>query len=290
MQMRLLFPVVAMFLAAFLIKPAVGLTDSVSFPHVPVFSDSGNDETVSGLISKPEGKGPFPAVVLLHSCGGFKPHVTTDWPNYLREIGYVALSVDTFGSRGFTSCPDRPKPFSRERKLFVGDAYGALDYLATQPFVDKNRIAVMGFSLSAVFINGGLIPWRVRGTSSLKGKSTLGRQMKSSPGKLDFKAAIALYGWCSELGLYSKENIPLMEILAENDPVHTRSCVAAGEIYPEMEVHVIAGAYHAFDSFGSSGGQSPLGERMEYSAEATKQARELTRVFLAKKMSKKPGP
>ena len=282
MQMRSLFPVLAMFLAAFLINPTVGLTDWVSFPHVPVESSSENNETVSGLISKPDGNGPFPAVVLLHSCGGFKPHVTTDWPNYLNEIGYVALTVDTFGSRGFTSCPDRPKPFSRERRLFVGDAYGALDYLTTQPFVDKNRIAVMGFSLGAVFINGGLIPWRVRGAPSLKGKSTLGRQMKSSPNKIDFKAAIALYGWCNELGLYSKKNIPLMDIVAEHDPLHTPSCVAAGEIYPEMEVHVIAGAYHAFDSPGADGRFDPLGTRMVYSAEATAKAKDLTKAFLRK--------
>jgi dienelactone hydrolase len=55
---------------------------------------------ISGLLAKPEGKGPFPAVVLLHTCGGVKPHVSVDWPNYLTGLGHVVLTVDSFGPRG----------------------------------------------------------------------------------------------------------------------------------------------------------------------------------------------
>ena len=94
-----------------------------------------------------EGRGPFPAVVILHSCGGFTSHVTNDWPSYLTGLDYVVLSVNTFGSRGYVRCPN---PYHFDRATFVKDAYGALDYLAAQPFVDGNRIAVMGFSLGAV--------------------------------------------------------------------------------------------------------------------------------------------
>ena len=81
-------------------------TTSVSFPNARLDARDRDTETVSGLISKPDGKGPFPAVVLLHSCGGFTSHVTSDWPSYLTGLGYVVLSVDTFGSRGFARCPN----------------------------------------------------------------------------------------------------------------------------------------------------------------------------------------
>lgn len=123
----------------------------VSFPNAPLDASDRKIERVSGLLSKPEGQGPFPTVVILHTCGGFTSHVSQDWPSYLSGLGYVVLSVDTFGSRGYARCPN---PYMA-RQPYVKDAYGALDYLANQPFVDRNRIAVMGFSMGANHINGG---------------------------------------------------------------------------------------------------------------------------------------
>jgi dienelactone hydrolase len=48
---------------------------------------------------KPDGPGPFPAVVLLHSCGGIRPY-NHDWAQQLKEHGFVAKVVDSFGPRG----------------------------------------------------------------------------------------------------------------------------------------------------------------------------------------------
>ncbi len=242
---------------------------AVSFPNAALDASDRDIETVSGLLSKPEGKGPFPAIVLLHSCGGFTSHVTHDWPSYFAGIGYVALSVDTFGTRGYVRCPN---PYWGARATFVKDAYGALDYLAAQSFVDKNRIAVMGFSLGTNHINGGLIPWRVRAS-----------------GGLDFKAAIGLYGHCTYIGSYPKGSIPLMQIGAENDLAHAPGCEAAARMHPDIEVHILPGAYHAFDSSEASGKLGAIGERMEYSWDATRRARELTRAFLAKYLGGRPG-
>ena len=226
-------------------------------------------ETVSGLLFKPEGRGPFPAVVILHSCGGFTSHVTNDWPSYLTGLDYVVLSVNTFGSRGYVRCPN---PYHFDRATFVKDAYGALDYLAAQPFVDGNRIAVMGFSLGAVHINGGLIPWRVRAS-----------------GGLDFKGAIAFYGVCSYIGTYPEGSIPLMQVVGEKDTPFALGCQQVGRRKPEIEVHIIPGAYHAFDSPESSGKTDIGGNLMQYSASATKQAREFTRAFLAKHLDGQRG-
>ena len=66
----------------------------VSFRNAS-FSEGDTTRTIPGLIAKPEGKGPFPAVVLLHTCGGLRPHVYTDWTNYLTALGYVTFSVDS---------------------------------------------------------------------------------------------------------------------------------------------------------------------------------------------------
>jgi dienelactone hydrolase len=242
---------------------------TTSFPNAKLDANDRDVETVSGLLAKPEGQGPFPAVVLLHSCGGFTSHVTHDWPNYLTGIGYVVLSVDTFGSRGEVRCPN---PYWGARATWVKDAYGALDYLAAQPFVDKNRIAVMGFSLGTNHINGGIIPSRVRAS-----------------GGVDFKAAIGFYGHCAHIGSYPKGSIPLMQIGAEHDPAHAPGCQYAAKINPEIVVHIIPGAHHAFDSVEASGKLGAIGESMQYSWEATKKSRELTRAFLAKHLGGRTG-
>ena len=54
--------------------------------------------TLSGLLTgvahaqltRPDGAGPFSAVVLMHGCGGVRPfHVA--WGEHLKAAGYVAL-------------------------------------------------------------------------------------------------------------------------------------------------------------------------------------------------------
>jgi dienelactone hydrolase len=101
-------------------------------------------------------------VVLLHTCGGFTPHVRIDWPQYLKQVGYVALAVDSFGSRGLDPCGNALHPAAPGRKTeayheLTRDAFGALDFLAGQPYVNAEQVAVIGFSLGANTINSYLI-------------------------------------------------------------------------------------------------------------------------------------
>lgn len=250
----------------FVLSACAASVSFVSFQNAKLGPRDQNIERVSGILAKPEGKGPFPAVVLLHTCSGLQSHVKHDWPNYLTNLGYVVLTVDTFGSRGYGPCPNGMGWGYEE---FTRDAYGALDYLASQPFVDKNGIAVMGFSRSAMAINSAIIPWRLRAS-----------------GGLDFKAAIALYGKCQNIGLYPEGSIPLMEIVGDKDEHHAPSCRYAWRISPEIEVHVLPGAHHAFDKPEASGGYNVFGTYALYSASATKKAQELTKTFLEKHFGK----
>ena len=148
-------------------------------------------------------------------------------------------------------------------KIFQAeDAVGALEYLAKLPMVDSDRIGVIGFSAGAIAIN-----------------SVLANQMKIEPGKLSFHAAIAMYGLCRNLFNYGEDSIPLMDIVAQNDSYHARSCIDAGKNYPNLEVHVLSGAYHAFDKIDGSGKRDSVGSFMLYSKTATDRARELTKKF-----------
>ena len=230
---------------------------TVSFPDAPLDNDPATP-AISGVMAKPAGSGPFPAVVMLPSCGGLKPHLDAGWPAYFASLGYAVLAVDIFGSRGYGPCPNAVMGSST---FFVKDAYGALDYLTKQPFIDANRVAVIGFSVGADHINKALIPWRVR-----------------KPGQPDFSAAVAFYGECGEIGPYPEGSIPLMQVIAEND-FYSVSCKT--NMNPRIEVHILAGAYHAFDVPGARG-QSWEGTTLLYSASATNEAREYTRAFLKK--------
>lgn len=116
-------------------------------------SDQGSTLEVSGWLSKPQSDGPYPAVFLLHSCGGATAHFKKFWPEYLNKLGYLTLAVDSAGPRGYEKCTnDFIRMKDRDREL-ARDAFGALDYLSTLSDVDKTRIGVMGFSLGALTIN-----------------------------------------------------------------------------------------------------------------------------------------
>jgi dienelactone hydrolase len=85
-----------------------------------------------GKISEPSGKGPFPAIIVLHTSGGLRDHEK----NYARKLsgqGYVATAVD-WSSGGGTN---------------ITDAY---EYLITRPDVDPERIGLVGFSKGALSV------------------------------------------------------------------------------------------------------------------------------------------
>ncbi len=143
---------------------------------------------VPAYLLVPEGKGPFPAIVLLHDHGAHfsigkekmvrpfhvAPEVMEDadqWASqcydgqyvgdYLARHGYVVLAVDAlfWGERG------RKEGTSYDAQqalasnfLQMGASWGAFinvddmrsaEFLASLPFVDKERVGSLGFSMGA---------------------------------------------------------------------------------------------------------------------------------------------
>jgi dienelactone hydrolase len=238
----------------------------ISFQNAKL-SDSDAARTISGLLAKPPGEGPFPAVVLLHSCGGLQGPVTTDWPDYLTSLGYVSLAVDSFGPRGIRRCPT---PLSGDRKELSRDAYGGLQYLASLPFVDKQRIGVMGFSMG-----GNTVGYLV------------GQEFRT-PSGLNFKAAVSVYGNCRLLLEYTK-TIPTTIVIGERENKERLLACSAltANSRPSIMVHVLPDAYHAFDNPRyTTVTNDTNGNPMLYSGEATTKAREIIKVFLAEFLSK----
>ena len=226
-------------------------------------------ESINGLLFRPDGDGPFPAVVLLPACGGYsKPHVAETWPKFLTGNGFATLTVSNYESRGFRRC-NQWRPRGQRRMAIVHDSYGALDYLAKLPYIDGNRVAVTGFSEGANAINLFMY----------------GRSVQKN-GEPNFKAAISFYGRCNRLRRYSKDDIPLMQIVPEHDVSRTERCISMGKA-TDMNVQVLKGAYHGFDqpeiAFMK---EDSNGNEMLYDENATKKSQELVKNFLAKHLGK----
>jgi dienelactone hydrolase len=100
---------------------------------------------------RPDGAGPFPAVVVLSGCMGVRAK-DTRWAERLRNAGYLTLVPDSFTGRGLTTL-ERRRDVCRGLTLWGGtradDVRASLAYLRTLPEVDGSRLAVIGFSHGA---------------------------------------------------------------------------------------------------------------------------------------------
>ncbi len=138
-------PILALVIATALGAPA--LAEEISLEVNPV----GGGPTLPATLLKPEGAGPFPAIVMLHDCSGIGPRSSgapRRWARELVPLGYAVLMPDSFTPRGF---PDGVCTGGREANAASGyvraaDAYGALALLRTLSYVDGRRVGVMGGS------------------------------------------------------------------------------------------------------------------------------------------------
>ncbi len=144
--MKTLFTVVLA--AAIALTGCAIAPSSLKFPSeaAAFFRPANLKQTV--LYRPSDGTGPFPAVVLLHTCGGVGPPLYS-WAQRFTQAGYVALIVDSNTPRGVISnCQGASAPVTLDD--VAADASAALAHLRTLPFVQRDRLAVIGFSWGAM--------------------------------------------------------------------------------------------------------------------------------------------
>jgi pimeloyl-ACP methyl ester carboxylesterase len=117
------------------------------------FGNPAGHNELAGTLSVPNGKGPFPAAVLISGTG----HNTRDedvWghkiflvlADVLNRRGIAVLRYDKRGVGGSTSDYDAATTAD-----FTSDAEAAVTWLRTQPRIDPDRVGVLGHS------EGGII-------------------------------------------------------------------------------------------------------------------------------------
>ena len=83
---------------------AVFATASFAADGKPVSYKSG-DETVNAILYTPQGKGPFPALVVIHEWWGLNDWVKEE-ASKLADQGYVALAIDLYRGKVATTPDD----------------------------------------------------------------------------------------------------------------------------------------------------------------------------------------
>jgi dipeptidyl aminopeptidase/acylaminoacyl peptidase len=123
----------------------VGETDA--YTRSEVTYDSGG-VTVSGVLLRPHGRGPFRGIVLNHGYIDPRFYVTGQGlareQDYLARAGFVVLHTDYRGHAG----SDPASGLDREARLgYTRDAINAVLALEREPYVDPDRMAMLGRSM-----------------------------------------------------------------------------------------------------------------------------------------------
>jgi carboxymethylenebutenolidase len=112
----------------------------------PVSYKSG-DDTVQGLLYTPSGKGPFPAIIVIHEYWGLNDWVK-EQASKLSDQGYEALAIDLYRGKVATT-PDMAHELMRgvADDRANRDLHAAFEFLRSQPDVKKNRIGSIGWCM-----------------------------------------------------------------------------------------------------------------------------------------------
>jgi len=226
------------------------------------------DAGLSGLLGSRSDSGPYPAVVVLHGCGGLSSQ-GVKIADQIGSWGYVALAVDSLAPRGIASACRG----GLSGQAF--DAYAALRYLSQLDFVDPARVAVLG--------------------NSMGGFATLyavDRDMAAQYFTERFRAAVAYYPGCGIPA--ATMTAPTLILIGDADDwtpaERCREMVA--HVRPDsaaIALTVYLGAHHAFDIRDLKPGRRAFGHWLEYDEAAAKDAEEKTRAFLAANLANVPA-
>jgi len=232
-------PLAALFLACLIAAAPAGASPALTPQQVDIPFETG---TLHAQLYKPDGAGPFPTVIALHGCGGLGGHSEPvlpryrDWAEQMLKAGNAVLWPDSYGSRELGPQCRVKEVRAKARRERVADIVAARSWLIKQPWVEPNRISLIGWANGA-----SALLWAVR-------PQALGRD--SGP---DYRAAVAFYPDCRiSAGLGWSTRVPTLVLIGAKDDVssplacrqmvdgaHGRSALARIVVYP--------GAYHDFD-------------------------------------------
>ena len=139
--MRLVYPlVIALFCS--------GCASVISDDEMSMTVESEPQDVLFHNLKYPEGRGPFPLMIVLHTAGGYLLSVE-EIPRYL-ELGYAVAVPDYFTRFGLSS-ENRFQAFKERRTDIESALLEFVDYLKEQENIDSSRIYSVGMSAGGFY-------------------------------------------------------------------------------------------------------------------------------------------
>lgn len=203
--------------------------NNASIPPIAVPGARMPSGPIPAVLQLPPGKGPFPAVIVLHGCGG-RGASQDIWATRLNSWGYAALIPDSMTPRGVKRVCEPEAQSLVTPQDRVGDIGSAAAWLRTRPDIDPHRIAVLGLS------HGG---------------AAAALATERVYADLGLRAAINYYGPCIHPERHG--SVPLLVLVGGADDWGHPAlrCQAFGAALgpgQPFEIYVYPGVHHAFDN------------------------------------------
>lgn len=230
-------------------------------------------------VTRPEGDGPFPVLIMLHGCGG--PRQFTDHTaEVATRAGAAVINVDSYRPRRIsrvaalaTVCTGASLQ-GRER---AGDLYAAMAWARQQRWVDGSRVAAIGWSHGA---------WTIMDALALRS----GAEMRRATGLEDLpdeplaglSAALIVYPYTGIGSFAGRRDWRLAPrstaIIAQHDYIvgQTRGALERQRLRsPSLDLVLFEGATHAFEDAQASD------PRVRYNPAATAREHGMIRDMIA---------
>lgn len=205
-------------------------------------------------LERPEGSGPFPAVMMVPGCYGFAEPLSKDHyantAKKLKDQGFVVVKVDIYSARGRKNCheviPDE----------VAQDIVAVAKHLRTQPFVKPDAINVIG--------------WSFGGDIALAALSK-----GDNPSIAPVDAVVAFYPW-TDTATPWRVDVPVLVLCGAQDtiapPTKFENLLSKVPARQNVKYIVYPEAYHDFHNSGLPAKMQALLGIRGYNEEAAKAA------------------
>ena len=211
-------------------------TNSFAEPELvryPTFDLAGNRQrTIPAFVYRPPGKGPHPVIIYVHGGpeGQYRPSFSSKFQMWVAELGTTVIAPNIRGSTGydneFLSLDDREK-----REDAVRDIGALLDWIAKQPDLDAERVAIYGSSYGGYVVLASAVLYgdRLRAGVDVVGISNFVTFLENTE---DYRRELRRYEYGDErdpemraileqispLNNVDQIDMPLLVVQGRNDP------------------------------------------------------------------------
>lgn len=142
----------------------VGGMDTSGFASPELFTYPNYDEMdIPAFVYRPDHEGPYPVIISIHGGpeGQARPSFSSTYQYWVNELGAAVVVPNVRGSSGYGKTYVSLDN-GLNRKKSVDDIGALLDWIETQPDLDKDRIVVYGGSYGGYMVLASMIDYADR--------------------------------------------------------------------------------------------------------------------------------